>query len=728
MNILIIGGAGYLGLTLSEFLINRNYDITIFDNFTYNNMSFVKNKINVVNADVSKIEKYKELILKSDIIFYLASPRLGELHHEYQVEKSVHEFQRTLNLVHKNTRFIFASSCSVYGNTKEFVNENSETQVTSLYSKLKIECEKILLSKNNKNYKIVRLSTLYGKSKLTREDIFINQLVEDFKNGRTIKIFDPYSERPHLHVKDCAKILFSLLIEHYDKMDENIDSNKKLPTIINIGKNELNTTKKHIVDVIENVSQSNNIKVKLVDSEDSRSYSVNFNLLESICSINVRTYEEGVKEMIENETIIASLENWDSILNYYLPHTSSPTWYMNEENKPDYPKVFGFWSIFNTENNNKLFGIDIIKDIITPDFDDDIVYHTQEFLEGKKHLYIVNVWDNLFFIKNKNIGFKCISKKYIDDVKQNRCKIVMIHHFEGYSGSSNRNQDLEIINSWIQELNLPPKNVYYVHGNLLIDEVRKSKGFNFKCFPISIFDSWIDYRIVEDVIDYTPINDKNLFLTYNRQPRYHRVYLISLLMKNGLFHRGKSSLGKFEINEENPTDDPYIHQLSALTPIEIDRTLDINWATNIELSDHRETFASIVTETLIDDSVLFVSEKIWKPIILGHPFLILGNVNTLKYLKDLGFKTYDRWFDETYDQEVIHHRRVEMVVEQISKYQHKSTEELKEIREEMKDICRYNREWFLKMIREKYNCNEDMYCGNKKPILDIYKTIWKEFN
>lgn len=716
MKILILGGAGYLGLPLSEILVSRDYDVTIFDNFTYSNNSFIKSRIKVINDDIKNIEEYSDSIKKFDVIYYLISPRLNELTQEYQVYKSIDDFEKTINLISNNTKFVFTSSCSVYGSTKEFVTENSKTQVTSLYSKLKIECERILLSKNNNNFKIVRLSTLYGKSKLIRKDVFINELIDDYKNNKLLKIFDPYSERPHLHVKDCAKILCSLILELKD-----------IPNIINIGKNNLNTTKKYIIDVIKKVTSNENLPVKLVDSEDSRSYKVNFELLERLSHFVPVSYEDGIKELIEENTIHASLEDWDTILDYYLPGTSSPSWYMQEEQKPDYPKVFGFWTIFNTENENKLFQIDVIKEVITPDYNDDLVYLTKKQLIGKKHLYIVHVWDNKFFIKNKEIGFKCISEQYINDVKNDKCKIVMIHHFEGYSGSSEKNIDLEIINNWILELNLPPKNVYYIHGNLLVDEVRKQKGFQFKCVPLSIFDSWIDYRIVKDVIDYKPIDNKNLFLTYNRQPRYHRLYLVGLLIENNLFDRGKISLGKYIIDEENYTDDPMFHQLSSISPILIDRTMDINWATNIQVNDHEETFLSIVTETLIDDSVLFISEKIWKPIILGHPFMILGNVNTLKYLKDLGFKTFDNWFDESYDSERIHHKRVEMIVSQVIKFKDKSVEELKQIREEMKDTCRYNRNRFLEMIREKYDCNNEMYCGNKKPILDIYKSIWEEF-
>jgi hypothetical protein len=222
--------------------------------------------------------------------------------------------------------------------------------------------------------------------------------------------------------------------------------------------------------------------------------------------------------------------------------------------------------------------------------------------------------------------------------------------------------------------------------------------------------------------EFEPVDNKFLFLSYNRNPRPHRVYLVSEILRQGLLDKGRLSIGKFENNETES-----IKQLSEISPIIIDRTLDINWAGNLELPDHNATFMSIVTETLIDESVLFISEKIWKPIVVGHPFMILGNVGTLKYIKDLGFKTFDRWFDESYDNELVHHKRVDIIVNEINKYRDKSVEELRVIREEMKEICTFNRNRFIEIIKNKYDYNEMGGSNNKKPLIEIFKEIYKNF-
>ena len=81
------------------------------------------------------------------------------------------------------------SSCSVYGKTDKKVDETGEVMVTSHYSKLKIESEKIIQKENEENFKIFRLSTLYGRSVIERNDILINNIIYDIKNKNKLEIW-----------------------------------------------------------------------------------------------------------------------------------------------------------------------------------------------------------------------------------------------------------------------------------------------------------------------------------------------------------------------------------------------------------------------------------------------------------------------------------------------------------------------------------------------------------
>ena len=122
--------------------------------------------------------------------------------------------------------------------------------------------------------------------------------------------------------------------------------------------------------------------------------------------------------------------------------------------------------------------------------------------------------------------------------------------------------------------------------------------------------------------------------------------------------------------------------------------LKYNLAVNITTEDYERTFISVVTETLVDNDTLFFSEKIWKPIMLGHPFIVYGNQYSLKYLKELGFKTFDKWIDESYDNEPDRDVRSKKIVEEILILNNKTKEELIDIRNEMFEICKHNYDFY----------------------------------
>ena len=430
--------------------------------------------------------------------------------------------------------------------------------------------------------------------------------------------------------------------------------------------------------------------------------------------------------------VFCSLEEWDSILNYYRPNGMSKTWYLKEEGKLDFPKMWGIWNLVNTENENELFDEDTFVSQVTPPYNTDLV----KFLTEKQitkdnisHLYLIHVFDPNFFRRNRNIGFKCISEKYIQDVRDNKCNIVLIHGLEGYSGSLN-NDDLEIIDSWIKELGLSQKNIHYISGNLLIDKIAQEKNLEFNCYPLSFFDSWINYeKLPEQILSFKPQDTNNLFLSYNRNPREHKIFLLSLLLEKDMLSKGLISLGEFDVPFPERAK-PSVNLLSDLAPFIIDKPMNINWANDVTYNDFERTFISLVTESLVLDTCLFLSEKIWKPISLGHPFITFGNYKTLEYLHSLGYRTFDKWIDESYDNEIDSYKRGSMIADEIEKFKNKTLEELQEIRKEMNEVCEHNFNLFRKVTKEKY-AHSNGYMDVLQPLIKIFidirdKNFYKE--
>jgi hypothetical protein len=204
-------------------------------------------------------------------------------------------------------------------------------------------------------------------------------------------------------------------------------------------------------------------------------------------------------------------------------------------------------------------------------------------------------------------------------------------------------------------------------------------------------------------------------LCYNRRPHPHRKILMynilndSVLKDNTLFSLGYD----FDYNQRTDTKviHSYINDLelsenifqyfSAInTHIGFDTDIDLGVAdidtALIKLEDYRKTFVSLVTETNVNQDILFFSEKTYKPIAAQHPFIILGNPNSLKYLKSIGFKTFDKWWDESYDEELDFKIRLEKILDIVKKICTMSYSELYSIRKEMNDVCIYNYKHFLK--------------------------------
>lgn len=420
------------------------------------------------------------------------------------------------------------------------------------------------------------------------------------------------------------------------------------------------------------------------------------------------------------ENIICSLEDWDSILNYYRPNGSSKTWYIKELKKLAIPHMWGQWNVYTEQG--EMFQDGHMRNSITPTHSSLIKYTPKEEIGDSKHIYIINVYSHDFFTHNKELGLKCISSEYIDDIRNGKSKILMFFIYEGYSGIDG-NYDFEMIEKWRLEMNFPINSIYYVCGNLLSEQIVKNKGLGYQARGIHYFEPWNQYK--GPMVDFKPSEDKYLFLSYNRQPRHHRLRFMIDLYDNGLIYDGLLSLDKIVYPLPYPVAPEVNHFFHTNTPFMIESMpeLRFNLACNITTEDFERTFVSVVTETLVDNGTLFFSEKIWKPIIVGHPFFLYGNQGSLKYLKSIGYKTFDKWWDESYDDEPHRDRRSKMIVSELLKLKQKSKEELIKIREEINEVLIHNKENYNRVYQEKYSESDQ-----SSTIRDVLIEMWNELN
>lgn len=290
MKYILVGGAGFIGQELAFNLVEKEHDITIIDTFEYDQRDGFHSEIKVIKDSVENIKRYSDLLREADYVFYMASPRLNEINDLPQPLPHLQGLKETLEICddyNLKTQVIFFSSCSVYGYQKGTVNELSPTKVTSLYSKLKIDSENLLKSFDNDRFKIIRLSTLYGNSCVSRNDLLVNNFVKDILFSEFLEVYDPGAWRPNIFLDDLIKVLIYL------------SENNKFEDVLNIGYNELNITKQDLILTL--VTQNKlNFAVKYYTPSDSRSYRVNFSKLGNICNIPYTPYSEGIESLIKN--------------------------------------------------------------------------------------------------------------------------------------------------------------------------------------------------------------------------------------------------------------------------------------------------------------------------------------------------------------------------------------------------------------------------------------------
>lgn len=213
-NVLIVGGAGYVGGAVTDLILQSNYNVRIYDALLYED-SFRK-PVDFVYGDVRDSEKLLPHLNWADAVVWLAAiVGDGACALNPELTKSVNQNSVGWLADNYDGRIVFMSTCSVYGAQDKELDENSPTNPLSLYAESKLKAEKYL---KHKNAIIFRLGTLFGVGDLfsrIRLDLVVNILtVRAYLEGK-ISVFGGDQFRPLLHVKDVARaVVMNLETEH----------------------------------------------------------------------------------------------------------------------------------------------------------------------------------------------------------------------------------------------------------------------------------------------------------------------------------------------------------------------------------------------------------------------------------------------------------------------------------------------------------------------------------
>lgn len=315
-----------------------------------------------------------------------------------------------------------------------------------------------------------------------------------------------------------------------------------------------------------------------------------------------------------------------------------------------------------------------------------------ELLPDEQYYYPINIISRSIYLDfTSHIS---VNPRVLEDARNFRARIIFSFPFEGDMSVSK-----ERFRKLIMQLNVPKESVALFHGDFNTDNFKDEP---YLYFPVSTFPWWLAGEKWKPLVDYVPTK---LYTCHNRQLRMSRIYTVGMLYRYGLINDGFVSFGKSSVdihrmnagfynNELKENEIVFLNNFMGTSPDGKNLAID-NPANQVTESEYENSFLTIVNETEVGrDTITFFSEKTFKPLLMGHPFLFLGGYKQLAKLKEFGYKTFDRWWDESYDDLPNWRDRVDAVLEILRALKNKSTEELMSIRKEMEPTLMYNQQLF----------------------------------
>ncbi len=296
--VLVLGGAGYLGSALVPKLLANGYRVRLLDSFLFGRASIESIQshpdFEVLQGDIRDIQAVVDAMKDCDAIIDLAAivgdPACEEDRRlAVEINRAATRMLIDVARGYGIKRFLFASSCSVYGASEFLMDEFSAVSPISTYAQTKVDSETLLQEVASASFHptILRLGTLFGLSPRPRLDLVVNLLTARAVTTQKITVFNGQQWRPFLHVSDAARA-FILCLEANPAVISG--------EIFNVGDYDLNHRLAEVSEKVARVVPY--IEINHVDNGDERNYRVSFDKIHSRLGFRCEiTLEQGIREM-----------------------------------------------------------------------------------------------------------------------------------------------------------------------------------------------------------------------------------------------------------------------------------------------------------------------------------------------------------------------------------------------------------------------------------------------
>lgn len=301
-NVLMTGGAGYIGSILVPTLLAKGYRVTVIDDFRYNQQSLLdvchNPNLTVVRGDARDKRLLDIHVRDKDFIIPLACLVGAPLCDTYPEEaRSINlgAIEMLLTLRSNVQRIIYPNTNSGYGvgQAGMYCTEDTPLKPISLYGKVKVAAEQALLDSGNSI--ALRLATVFGISPRMRLDLLVNDFVYRAITDRFVVLFEADFKRNYIHVRDVARA-FLHCMDNFDRMKNQV---------YNVGLSDANLSKRGLCAAIKwQIPMFYYVEAATGEDPDRRDYIVSNKKIEKTGFLPQVSLQDGIAELIKGYQII----------------------------------------------------------------------------------------------------------------------------------------------------------------------------------------------------------------------------------------------------------------------------------------------------------------------------------------------------------------------------------------------------------------------------------------
>ena len=298
MNILVVGGAGYIGSMLTPRLLENGHKVHVVDILRYKQKPLLdlchRPDFDFTMGDFRDTKLIESLLPKYDFVIMLAALVGMDMCDKYPHEAQSTNADAVRHLIASDKLsdsqgLIYPCSNSGYGvgQKNEFCTEETPLKPVSLYGRTKIEGEKLILDRGNSIS--LRLATVFGASPCMRTGLLVNDFVLQALRDRAIPVFQSHFMRNYIHILDVVSA-FILSVDKFFEMKGNA---------FNVGLSDANLSKRQLCDQIKKYIDFEIVEVEYKTDPDQRNYIVSNKKIEAMGFVPKHSIDDGIRELIK---------------------------------------------------------------------------------------------------------------------------------------------------------------------------------------------------------------------------------------------------------------------------------------------------------------------------------------------------------------------------------------------------------------------------------------------